>query len=241
MVIVEQHPPDFDAAKVCRAARSSQADRSHQVPVVVVASPEDVASCADLDVTDWLIKPFSSVYARAKLQAWLMRSACRWLRAPTPEEEERRLAALHALGILDTEPEDRFDRITRLAAALFDVPIAVVSLVDEHRQWFKSRCGLEERETPREVSFCAHAILSRNVMIVPDTLLDARFADNPLVTREPRIRFYAGCPLVLRDSACVGTLCVIDTRPRWLDEAEISLLRDLGGLVQQELAAPPRA
>ena len=239
MLIIEQHPPDFDAAEVCRTVRSSRSARARQVPVVVVASSEECVSCAAPDVTDWLIKPFSSVYARAKLQAWLMRTACRWMRAPIPQDEKRRLAALHALNILDTEPEDRFDRITRLAAALFDVPIALVSLVDEHRQWFKSCYGSEARETSRELSFCAHAILGHDVMVVPDTLLDARFADHPSVTGEPCIRFYAGCPLHLADDICVGTLCVVDTQPRCLEDAEISLLRDLGGLVQQELVAAP--
>jgi DNA-binding response OmpR family regulator len=239
MLVLEQHPPAIDAAEVCRAVRCSDHADAHQVPVVVVASPEDVASCADAGVTDWLVKPFSSVYARTKLQAWLLRTACRWIRAPLPHDEKKRLAALHDLGVLDTAPEDRFDRITRLAAELFDVPIVVVSLVDQDRQWFKSCYGLDARETSREVSFCAHAILGQTAMIVPDTLLDARFADNPLVTGEPRIRFYAGYPLVLADKSCVGTLCIIDTRPRWLDEKKISLLQDLAGLTQQELAAAP--
>ena len=119
------------------------------------------------------------------------------------------------------------------------MPIALVSLVDRDRQWFKSRHGLAISETPRELSFCAHAILEREVMVVPDALLDPRFADNPIVTGEPRIRFYAGCPLVLPSGDCAGTLCMVDTRPRELDEEAVQLLRDLGALVQRELSAPP--
>ena len=125
-------------------------------------------------------------------------------------------------------------QIGRIAAALFDVPIALISLVDENRQWFKSACGTAICEGPRDMSFCAHAILASTVMIVSDALLDPRFADNPIVVNEPRVRFYAGCPLVT-DGSCVGTLCLIDTRPRDLDATTIRLLQDLAELVLQEL------
>jgi GAF domain-containing protein len=114
--------------------------------------------------------------------------------------------------------------------------MALVSLLDRDRQWLKSSRGLAMSETPREMSFCAHAILRRDVTVVPDALLDPRFADNPLATGEPRIRFYAGCPLVLPCGSCVGTLCILDTRPRQLDGAGIRHLQDLGSLVQQELS-----
>jgi len=207
----------------------------------VVASPAAVPSGHEPAVSDWLVRPFSAVYARTRLQAWLMRTACRWMRAPIPRDEKPRLASLRALGILDTEPEDRFDRITRLAAALFDVPIALVSLVDQDRQWFKSCYGLDSRETSREASFCAHAILGTDVMVVPDTLIDERFADNPSVIGEPRIRFYAGCPLILPDGSCVGTLCLVDTRPRVLDATRMRLLQDLRDMVRQELCAGQRS
>jgi GAF domain-containing protein len=123
------------------------------------------------------------------------------------------------------------------------VPIALVSLVDTNRQWFKSACGLGgggSAETPREMSFCAHAILRNDVMIVPDALLDPRFADHPAVINDPRVRFYAGCPLTLDDGACVGTLCLVDTRPRELDAAGIRVLEDLAGLVLQELKGAER-
>ena len=119
--------------------------------------------------------------------------------APKPPDESRRLAALHALKILDTDPEERFDRITRLAQRLFGAQIATVTLVDEDRQWFKSAVGTESKEDPRDDSFCAHAILDRGeTMIVPDARDDPRFVDNPLVTGDPNIRFYAGQPVVAR-------------------------------------------
>jgi hypothetical protein len=211
------------------------------LPIIIVAERENSAAGTAAGVTDWLIKPFSKQYARTRLRTWVLRSTCRWLPAPLPEGEEQRLAELYRLNLLDTEPEDRFDRITRLAAAIFDAPYAFVSLIDRDRQWFKSCVGWDMKETSREVAFCSHAILSPEVMIVADTFLDARFADHPSVIGKPYVRFYASCPLTIRDRHRVGTLCLIDTRPRQLDEAKIKLLKDLGHLVQQELfvAADP--
>ncbi|MBD8623309.1 sensor domain-containing diguanylate cyclase [Pseudomonas sp. CFBP 13727] len=154
-----------------------------------------------------------------------------------PVHEEERVHALHALNILDTRPEERFDRLTRLARRLFDVPIAVVSLVDSDRQWFKSCQGMAATETPRDVSFCAHAILSDQILMIPDAGSDERFHDNPLVTGEPRIRFYAGCPLKVGNGSNVGTLCLLDTRPRVLDAEERGLLLDLASMAEREIAA----
>ena len=237
LVIVEHSLPTMDGLEVCRAIRASGTAYAREVPIIITALQEHVAAGATAGVTDWLIKPFSHEYARTHVRAWLLRTICRWMQAPLPADEERRLAALHQLDILDTKPEERFDRVTRLAAALFDVPTVLVSLVDRDRLWFKSQCGFGKNEVPREMSFCAHAILSNEVMIVPDALLDPRFADSPLVTSEPRIRFYAGCPLFVPDGSCVGALCLIDTRPQQLDVTRIGLLQDLGSLVQQELCA----
>jgi GAF domain-containing protein len=155
--------------------------------------------------------------------------------APLPSDEEARLRALRDLRILDTEPEERFDRLTRLAQDMFGVPIALITLVDEDRQWFKSNRGLAVDETTRDVAFCAHAILGEDLMIIPDALADARFADNPLVTSEPDIRFYAGAPLSSSDGHTVGTLCVIDTKPREWTDAEARALRDLADIVEEEL------
>lgn len=154
-----------------------------------------------------------------------------------PLDEARRLAALRSLGLLDTRAEERFDRITRLAQRLFGVPIALVSLVDEERQWFKSHQGLETRETSRASSFCAHAIHGPEVFQVTDASLDSRFVDNPLVTGEPNIRFYAGAPIAGPDGSRLGTLCVIDRTPRVLSESDVHALEDLAEMVEQEIAA----
>jgi diguanylate cyclase (GGDEF)-like protein len=159
------------------------------------------------------------------------------LAAPTPENEPARLATLRTLGILDTPAEERFDRLTRLARRLFDVPIALVSLIDENRQWFKSCAGLGVPETSRDISFCGHAILHDDVFMIPDARADVRFHDNPLVTGDPGIRFYAGQPLKVPDGTKLGTLCLIDRRPRELDTEERGLLRDLAHIAEQEIAA----
>jgi diguanylate cyclase (GGDEF)-like protein len=154
-----------------------------------------------------------------------------------PHDEVTRLNSLRALDILDTSREERFDRLTRLARRIFGVPIALVSLVDEDRQWFKSAIGIKTRETLRNVSFCGHAILGDEVFIVEDATLDERFYDNPLVLGEPHVRFYAGCPLRFLDGSRLGTLCLIDTKPRTLDACDRASLRDLAELVERELAA----
>ncbi|WP_395009821.1 PAS domain S-box protein, partial [Undibacterium sp.] len=153
-----------------------------------------------------------------------------------PEDEENRLTALCALEILDTPPEPRFDRITRIATALFKVPIALVSLVDSNRQWFKSRQGLDASETPRNISFCGHAVLQNAVFIIENAVEDIRFADNPLVVGEPHIRFYAGFPLKSPNGSRIGTLCIIDRVPRSLTSQEIELLSDLGATIEENLA-----
>ena len=145
------------------------------------------------------------------------------------------MAALRALGILDTLPEQRFDRISRLAQRMFDVPIALISLVDTNRQWFKSCIGLDLEESPRSVSFCAHAILGDDALVIPDALLDPRFADNPLVTSDPYVRFYAGQPLVGPNHQKLGTLCVLDRRPRRMGDDDLAALRELAVLAENEL------
>jgi len=156
-----------------------------------------------------------------------------------PIDEASRLATLLGLRVLDTAPEERFDRLTRLASRVFDVPIALVSLVDSNRQWFKSCTGLDGRGTPREISFCGHAILEHDALVIPDAALDERFHDNPLVTGEPYVRFYAGYPLRLNHAtsgSAVGTLCLIDSEPRDFGADEIETLRDLAHLAEQELS-----
>lgn len=157
------------------------------------------------------------------------------LKPPAPLDETARLLSLHSLRILDTPREERFDRITRMARRVFDVPICLISLVDTSRQWFKSRQGLEACETSREISFCGHAILDEQVFVVCDALSDERFADNPLVTDEPNIRFYAGCPVHGPDGSRIGTLCVIDSEPREFGDDDSETLKDLAAMVDDEI------
>ena len=235
LVMLEHDPPSMDALALARDIRAGEAGDKVKVPFVLVTSGTHPASLEDSIATDWLVAPFSPSYARTKVRAWALRSASRWIRAQMPADENRRLAALHHLAILDTPREERFDRITRIAAAAFDVPIALVSLVDSDRQWFKACFGLKIAETSRDVAFCSHVVHLREELIVPDTMLDGRFADNPLVVDEPRIRFYAGAPLILDDGSCIGTVCLIDTRPRDLGAADLATLRDLRDLTLEEI------
>ena len=156
----------------------------------------------------------------------------------TPDNESKRLASLQSLNILDTPFEERFDRITRFASQLFDVPIALVSLIDHDRQWFKSAQGLDVRETSRAISFCGHTILSRKIMSTADARVDERFFDNPLVLGDPHIRFYAGCPLLAEDGSALGTLCLIDRRPRILSQDDLDVFRDLALIIEREIIRP---
>jgi len=227
LVILEWGPKTADVL-----AREDLTMRN--IPILVVADEEHLSAKA---VSDWLIRPFSSAYARTRIRACLLRTTCRWERALTSQNEEQRLASLHGLGILDTPPEERFDRITRLAASIFNAPMASISLVDRDRQWFKSSYGLEAVESSRETSFCSHAVAAQDVLVIPDAFQDPRFSDNPLVTGWPRIRFYAGCPIFVGPD-CIGTVCVLDNRPRQIDENSLSLLRDLAALAELELRKP---
>jgi GAF domain-containing protein len=143
---------------------------------------------------------------------------------PLPANEAERMRALRLYQVLDTASEQAFDDLTHLAATICDVPIALISLVDEHRQWFKARIGLDAAETDRDVAFCAHAILGDDVMVVEDATRDPRFADNPLVQGEFGIRFYAGAPLTVSAGLAVGTVCVVDRKPRVLSAQQLAAL-----------------
>jgi PAS domain-containing protein len=155
--------------------------------------------------------------------------------APVPENEQERLDALRRYAILDTLPEAAFDRVAELAASICAAPIALVSLIDSERQWLKAKVGLTLSDTPRDVAFCAHAIVEQDLFVVPDASADERFAANPLVTAPPKIRFYAGAPLITPDGFAVGTLCVLDHVPRHLSDQQQQALRVLSSQVVAQL------
>lgn len=157
------------------------------------------------------------------------------MRAPLPGNEQERLAALRCSGILDTAPEDTYDQLTELAASICGTPVAILSLIDSERQWFKSKVGLTTTETSRDVAFCAHTIVERDLLVVPDATADQRFADNPLVTSEPHIRFYAGAPLITSRGHALGALCVLDYVPRLLSDQQREALQILSSQAVAQL------
>ena len=155
--------------------------------------------------------------------------------APVPRNEKQRLKVLWEYSVLDTMPEEIFDDLTELAAKICEAPVAMITLVDEDRQWFKAKVGVSINETSRDISFCAHAITQPGLFIVPDASRDERFSDNPLVISDPKVRFYAGAPLVSPDGYALGTLCVIDKVPRELRAEQKQALRILARHVVSQL------
>ena len=156
--------------------------------------------------------------------------------APIPTDEAERLADLKSLNILDTPPDPRFDRITDLAADVFEVPIVLIPLIDTDRQWFKSAFGVSGIDsTPRDVSFCTHAILEPEAMVIPNAAEDPRFADNPFVTGDFHLRFYAGVPIRGPKGKPIGTLCLLDTEPREFSDKQLGQLKKFAALVEAEM------
>jgi phosphoribosyl 1,2-cyclic phosphodiesterase len=237
---LEVRPPDgglADAVVVVDVDDDGALGRVGGALAVLGVTRRALPVVAPATVTDWLVLPCSVAHVRTKLRCAALRRACRWLAAPVAPDEEARLAALHALGVLDTPAEERFDRFVEEARRIAETPIALVSLVDGDRQWFKARAGFELAESHRDLSVCAHAILGADVFQVPDALEDDRFADSPAVTGPTRVRFYAGMPVALADGSRVGTVCVADHRPRLLDDRQLAELRRLAELVAAELQA----
>lgn len=157
------------------------------------------------------------------------------LSAPIPPNEDERLKGVIELGILDTKSEERFDTITKEAVAAFNVPISTITVIDASREWYKSCQGLNVGEAPREISFCAHAMLSKNLFIVEDTLKDERFRDNPMVTGEPHIRFYAGAALHNKYGVAIGAFCIKDIKPRVMGTEEVALMMSFAARAEAEL------
>src|SRR4051812_44428422 len=157
------------------------------------------------------------------------------MQAPTPDNEIDRLSALYALDILDSAPEQDFDDIVQLAANVCGTPMSLVTLVDTDRQWFKAKVGTDLTETSRDLSFCAHAILSGDLLVVPDATKDVRFADNAIVNVEGGIRFYAGAPLITTEGHALGTLCVMDSEPHRVDIEQLQALRALARQVTSQM------
>jgi phosphoribosyl 1,2-cyclic phosphodiesterase/CheY-like chemotaxis protein len=228
-------------AALCRAVRADPTAYGAGLPFVLVTDAAGVepSMAADVGATDWLATPFSTFYARTRIRAWCLRSACRWRPAALPADEPARLAALRRLS-LRPDPEERFDRHVRIAAALFDVPIAAIHLVADDHQWTKASHGCAFAPAPRDISLCAHAILGPALLEVSD-VWSSEHADNLALRADRTLRYYAGLPLAAPDGSRVGTLCLVDARPRRLDDRQRGLLVDLGRLIERELASPAAA
>ena len=227
--------PVTTRSAMCAKIAADRANERRRMPVLVV-SDREYPGGEQAGVAEWLVKPFSSAYAQAKVQAWVHRGASRWQKASVPADEERRMATLRALRLLDTPPEPRFDRLTRLGEP-------ILRRADGGDRVRRPRPAMVQvvasastfKETSRDSAFAAHVVVNRTTLVVNDALLDDRFAENPLVIAEPRVRFYAGAPLILLDGTCIGTLSLLDTRPRWFAASDIQLLEDLRDLAVSEI------
>ncbi|KAL3756188.1 hypothetical protein ACHAWU_007139 [Discostella pseudostelligera] len=259
LIVLDEHLIGGTGIEVCKEIRTNMGEWGKDVSILIIGSPNVANGCGLVDsavskaeingkpfvewlnVDDFIHGPVSPSYLITRVQVSLLRMPLRWKRAPLPSCEVQRLLTLQSTGLLDSPPEERFDRITRLCSTMFHAPISMVSLVDSDRQFFKSNIGIPGvSETPRDAAFCAHAILGDGIMVIPDALQDERFADNPLVKGTPNVRFYAGYPIRVsspgnKEKVAIGTLCVIDNKPRDLDEEELQALKDLGAMVEIEV------
>jgi len=217
------------------------------MPIIVIAPAGTETETTDLlsqGVDDVLHEPIDAARFRGRVTT-VMRSRGLWaeteevMRPLIPQDEAERLVEFRLSTAVDSAPEERFDKITRMAQRVFSVPFAGISFVEGERQWFKSKQGLQLGDSARDMSFCGHAITGSEVFVIEDTVLDPRFAQNPLVLEEPRIRFYAARPVRGPGGHNVGTLCVMDKQPREFSDDDRDALRDLGELVEKELRAKP--
>ncbi|MCP8937517.1 MBL fold metallo-hydrolase [Alsobacter sp. SYSU M60028] len=233
LLVLVDDDPDSAAARIRDVRRAGEAGRD--VAIALVSRDESGPSNEVLGIIDRLAGPFTPTYARARLRAWLMRRACLWALPPSPPAEKDRLAALKRLEALDAPPNERLEHLALLARDLFEAPIAAVTLIDEDRQWFAASCGLGERQTPRDESFCAHVVASPGPLEVPDAAGDPRFADHPAVAGPARLRYYAGHPLILSSGHCVGAFCIADVKPRRIGDGGMANLSRLAELARDIL------
>ena len=241
VVLAPLASPTVDGLALCRAIRALEDPTLRTLPVMLVCADTaiDHEAGRNAGVTEWLNMPFTEAYARGRLARFVLRRPVRWRKADVPRDEAARQAALNALNVLDTGPEERFDRLTRLAAALFGSSVAAINLIDGARQWTKSIIGTPAVEMPRDQSVCAFTILQDDIFEVTDLLRHDALADSPWVREGPVTRYYAGVPVEAPSGERVGTLCIIDRLPRRLDLRQRNLLKDIGRLVEAELARGP--
>jgi len=238
--------------------RSGAGEASERKPLLAITSPThfpisrgvpNVVILPQQEETGWLrqslranlldvvTSPCSLQYLRSRFEAWRMRRIPRWSRASTPPDEGRRLEHVHALGLLDTLPEARFDRVMKLARRAFDCPVAVINFMDADRQWTKTPSSLLDAECPRDVSICAHTIYRDALLVIEDLAADPQFADSPAFL-DRRLRFYAGIPVRDMAGVAVGTLCLMDRNPRKFGDEDRDLLAELARTVERELVRP---
>jgi phosphoribosyl 1,2-cyclic phosphodiesterase/DNA-binding response OmpR family regulator len=230
--------PQLDGIELARRLRGHGDATLRDVPVVILADAADggeVPAGFDAGATDWLTLPISAAFVQSRMRSWLLRTRVRWNKPPLPPNEKERLEALRAIGMFGTPREERFDRLTRLAARSMNSSYAYLSLVEEDRLWFKSTVNSNAQEEPRDIAMCSYVILANDLLVVPDATIDPEYGDNPSFHNDKHLRFYAGVPLRGRGGLAIGTLCVYDARPRHPSADELGSLKDIAALVEEEL------